>query len=83
MTQIKCNFCGSENYQPKKIDYLYQHQGKYLLVPNTAVEVCQDCGMIYYSAKVMKKIEQDFFSIYENKEKPDQYLSIPFKSFSY
>jgi YgiT-type zinc finger domain-containing protein len=82
MTKIKCNFCSSENYQPKKIDYLYQYQGKYLLIPNTPVEICQDCGMIYYPAKVMKKIEQDFFSIYENKEKPDQYLSIPSKSFS-
>lgn len=48
---IKCNYCGSESYQEKRIEYLYSHKGKYLLVPNTPVEVCSNCGMIYYAAR--------------------------------
>lgn len=81
MTKMKCNVCGSEKCDHREIDYLYHYQDKYLLVPNTPVEICQNCGTIYYAAKVMKKIEHYFFSIYENQEKPDKYLSIPSKSF--
>ncbi|WP_199301774.1 type II toxin-antitoxin system MqsA family antitoxin [Sphaerospermopsis sp. FACHB-1194] len=61
MREIKCNFCGSPHYEQRQIDYLYRHQGQYLLVPNTPVQICLDCGMIYYDAKILKKIEQYFF----------------------
>ncbi len=50
-------------YEERRIEYLYSHKGKYLLVPNTPVEVCGNCGMVYYDAAVLKKIEQPFFSI--------------------
>ncbi|NBD32509.1 MAG: YgiT-type zinc finger protein, partial [Cyanobacteria bacterium] len=52
MTDIKCNTCGSQQFEEQKVDYLYHYQGKYLLVPNTPVEVCLNCGMLYYDAKV-------------------------------
>lgn len=81
MNQIKCNFCRSEYYEERRIDYLYHHKGKYLLVSNTPVEVCSNCGMVYYDAQVLKKIEQLFLSIHNNQEEPDKYLSIPTKSF--
>jgi len=42
MQEIHCNFCGSSNTEQRRIDYLYSHQGKYLLVPNTPVEICAD-----------------------------------------
>ena len=47
--------------EERKINYLYSHQGEYLLVPNTPVEICRDCGMIYYDAAVLKEIERRFF----------------------
>ncbi|MFH1927848.1 MAG: YgiT-type zinc finger protein, partial [Chloroflexota bacterium] len=46
MRKVQCNFCGSDRYEERRIEYLYSHKGKYLLVPNTPVEVCLDCGMI-------------------------------------
>jgi len=61
MKKVKCNFCSSGQYEECRIDYLYTYRGNYLLVPNTPVEICLDCGMIYYDAKVLKKIEQTFF----------------------
>ncbi len=80
MTEIKsCNICGSQDYEQRHIDYLYSHKGQYLLVPNTPVEICLHCGMIYYDAKVLKQIEKHFFAIYQEQEKPDQYISIPTK----
>ncbi len=79
MQEIHCNFCGSSNTEQRRIDYLYSHQGKYLLVPNTPVEICADCGMIYYDAVVLKEIEHHFFAIQQQSEEPDEYLQIPTK----
>lgn len=75
--KVKCNFCGSEQYEERRVEYLYSHKGKYLLVPNTPLEVCVNCGMIYYEAAVLKEIERRFFAIQENTEKPDRYIQMP------
>ncbi len=82
MKTIKCNFCGSNRYQERKIEYLYSYKGKYLLVPNTPVEICLDCGMVYYDALVLKEIERQFFAIESKTEKPDSYIEIPTKTYS-
>lgn len=74
---VKCHSCGSENCEERRIEYLYSYKGKYLLVPNTPVEVCLDCGMIYYDAAVLKEIERRFFAIHQNLEKPDRYIQMP------
>jgi YgiT-type zinc finger domain-containing protein len=75
--KVRCNFCGSEQYEERRIEYLYSHKGKYLLVPNTPVEVCVNCGMIYYDAAVLKEIERRFFAIQSNTEQPDRYIQMP------
>ncbi|HZG37139.1 MAG TPA: type II toxin-antitoxin system MqsA family antitoxin [Nodosilinea sp.] len=80
MRDIKCNTCGSADYEERRITYLYSHQGQYLIVPNTPVEICSDCGTVYYSAEVLKNIERQFFAIRNNTETPDQYLQVPVKS---
>ncbi|MEW6685701.1 MAG: type II toxin-antitoxin system MqsA family antitoxin [Candidatus Edwardsbacteria bacterium] len=76
-----CNFCGSDRYEERRIEYLYSHEGKYLIVFNTPVEVCLNCGMVYYDATVLKEIERRFFAIYSKAEKPDRYLEVPAKEF--
>ena len=73
----KCNFCGGVEHEERRTDYLYSYKGNYLLVPNTPVEVCQTCGMMYYPAKVLKEIEGHFFDIQKKKIEPDNYLEIP------
>ena len=82
MNEKKCSFCGSTRYEERKIDYLYQYQGEYLLVPDTPVEVCLDCGMIYYAAKVLKEIEEHFLAIKAKTEQPDRYIEMPSKEFT-
>ena len=79
MRTVTCNFCGSDQYEERRIEYLYSHKGKYLLVPNTPVEVCFNCGMVYYDASVLKKIEQHFFEIHQKTEEPDSYIEMPTK----
>jgi len=77
MVETKCSSCGSAECEQRRTDYLYSYKGNYLLVPNTPVEICQSCGMVYYEASVLKEIEDRFFSIQRKHEAPDQYLEIP------
>lgn len=72
-----CNCCGSDKYEERRTDYLYSHEGKYLLVPNTPVEVCSNCGMVYYSGPILEEIERRFFAIQNATEKPDRYIEMP------
>lgn len=81
MRQVTCNFCGSGQYEERKTEYLYSYAGKYLLVPNTPVEVCSNCGMVYYEATVLKEIERRFFAIDKKTEEPDRYIEIPEKAY--
>lgn len=62
--------CGVSTSKMSEIR-VYSCRGKYLLVPNTPVEICINCGMIYYDAAVLKEIERRFFAIQENTEKPE------------
>lgn len=82
MRTVACNFCGSNQYEERRIDYLYSHQGQYLLVPNTPVEICRNCGMVYYDAAVLKKNEHHFFAIHRHAEAPDCYIQMPTKAYS-
>jgi YgiT-type zinc finger domain-containing protein len=77
MSNSRCNFCGSERFQERRIEYLYSHGGAYLLVPNTPVQACVACGMIYYDATVLKEIERRFFAIQEKREAPDRLIEMP------
>jgi YgiT-type zinc finger domain-containing protein len=77
MEKKRCNSCGSTENKQRRTDYLYSYKGNYLLVPNTPVEICQNCGMVYYDAGVLKEIENHFFAIQRKNEVPDHYLEIP------
>ncbi|MDZ7761561.1 MAG: type II toxin-antitoxin system MqsA family antitoxin [Desulfovermiculus sp.] len=73
----KCNFCGSSFCETRRVDYLYSYKGNYLLVQDTPVEVCQECGMLYYEASVLKEIERSFFAIQKKEKNPGNYIEIP------
>ncbi|WP_084605192.1 type II toxin-antitoxin system MqsA family antitoxin [Desulfonatronum thioautotrophicum] len=77
MKNNKCHFCSCLEYDQRKVDYLYSYKGNYLLVPNTPVEVCVNCGMLYYDAKILKAIEKQFFAVQNKTKNPDCYFEIP------
>jgi len=79
--RIQCSSCGSGRYEERRIEYLYSRKGKYLLVPNTPVEVCLNCGMVYYDAAVLKEIERRFLAIQSKIEEPDRYIEMPAKAY--
>lgn len=73
----KCPFCGHSHFDEERTDYLYSHAGDYLLVPNTPVLVCANCGMIFYEGAVLEEIERRFFAIQAHTETPDQIIQLP------
>ena len=80
--KMQCNSCGSDRYEERRIEYLYGHEGKYLVVPNTPVEICLNCGMICYDAAVLKEIEQHFLAIQNRTEQPDCYVEMPARAYA-
>ncbi len=77
MRDERCNFCGGGRFEQRRVEYLYSHNGKYLLVPDAPVTVCHSCGMVYYDAAVLKEIEGRFFAIQQNMEQLDRYIEMP------
>lgn len=82
MKQKKCNYCGSPEYEDRKTDYLYSYKGNYLLVPDTPAEICLNCGMLYYDAKVLKEIERRFFTIQKKQGEIETYIEIPMMNYA-
>ncbi len=78
----RCNFCGATEYEERRTEYLYTYKGNYLLVPNTPVEICTKCGMVYFEASVLKEIERRFFAIQKREEMPDTYIELPQVAFA-
>ena len=54
----QCPFCGSIDFEERRIEYLYSFEDEYLLISNTPVQVCLGCGMVYYDAAVLEEIER-------------------------
>ena len=81
MPDSRCSFCGHDRYEQRRLEYIYSHQGKHLLAPNTPVEVCLNCGMKYYAAAVLEEIERRFFAIENKTEQPDRYVQVPEKAY--
>lgn len=81
MNMTQCPYCGETRFAPKRVNYLYSHQSKFLLVPNTPAECCENCGMEFYAGDVVKEIERRFNAIHARQEEPDEVLQIPTKAF--
>lgn len=71
-----CNFCGNKNYRMKKVQYIYRHDDKYLIVNDVPCEECEYCGEQYFKAQSLKKIEADFDKIYISGKKPKKKIRV-------
>jgi len=80
--QKACNFCGNKNFRDKRVQYIYRHNGKLLIVDNVPCEECEYCGEQYFKAEVLKKIEKDFVDIYSNRKKLKKRIEVPVEEFS-
>ncbi len=76
MRSNRCNFCGRERFEERRTEYLYSHDGRYLIVPDAPVSVCLSRGAVYYEVSVLKEIERRFFAVQEHSEQPDRYIEV-------
>ena len=54
-----CSFCGNKNYINKKVQYIYRHNNRFLVINNVPCEECEYCGEQYFKANILKKIERE------------------------
>ncbi|MDZ7362261.1 MAG: type II toxin-antitoxin system MqsA family antitoxin [candidate division KSB1 bacterium] len=82
MQNSKCQFCGSEDFEERRVEYVYRRKGKYLIVRNVPCEVCLNCGERYYPADALLALEQRFKAIHEKHEQPKQTVEVPVEAFA-
>jgi YgiT-type zinc finger domain-containing protein len=77
----KCNFCGNKNFTEKKVQYIYRHDNKFLIVNDVPCEQCEYCGEQYFDGKVLRQIEEEFQHIYVYGKTPKQEVRVPIEKY--
>jgi YgiT-type zinc finger domain-containing protein len=77
----KCHFCGNKNFRQTKVQYIYKHNGKFLIMDEVPCEQCEFCGEQYFEGKILRQIEEEFNRIYVQGKKPIKELRIPIEPF--
>ena len=77
-----CNFCGNKHFQKRKVQYIYRHDEKFLVVNNVPCEECTYCGERYYEANALKHIEREFIDIQDGRKKVKTKVSVPIEDFA-
>lgn len=77
-----CNFCGNKNFREKHVQYIYRHNNQFLVVNNAPCEECEYCGEQYFKAESLKKIEEDFRSIYLSGKRAKTEVAVPIEEFT-
>ena len=71
-----CGICGSEMVS-KKIDYIDQNSGHFLIVRDVPVQECKENGHQFMHASVAKKIDQLFKMERQKALVPKEMVSVP------
>ncbi|MBU0699918.1 YgiT-type zinc finger protein [bacterium] len=77
-----CNFCGNKNFNSKQIQYIYKHNNRFLIVNDVPCEECEYCGEKYFKSHTLKKIEEDFLSVYSGSKKSREMITVPVEEFA-
>lgn len=77
-----CNFCGNKNFRETRVQYIYKHDGKMLIVDDVPCEQCAFCGEQYFKSEVLKKIENDFSEVYASGRKAKSQVLVPIEQFA-
>jgi len=76
-----CNFCGNKNFKETRVQYIYKHDGKMLIVDDVPCEQCEFCGEQYFKGEVLKKIENDYSEVYSARRKAKSQVLVPMEQF--
>ncbi len=76
-----CNFCGNKTFKEVTVQYVYKHDGQFMIVNDVPCEQCEYCGEQYFKSKVLKKIENDFVKVHSNRKKVKEEIRVPVEQF--
>lgn len=78
----KCLFCGNKNFTKSSVQYIYKHNGNFLLVNNVPCIQCEYCGEQYFEGKVLEKIEDDYEQLFvKGNKKALRTLNVPIEDY--
>ncbi len=72
-----CEYCQG-NLVEKRVTLHRQHKKNHILVENVPAGVCKKCGTRYYSANVLKTVQE----ILRGRKKQERKVSVPVYSLS-
>ncbi len=52
-----------------------------MLFENVPCEECTYCGERYFEAKILRRVEKDFFEVLERKKQPSRKIEMPVEVF--
>ncbi|MBF0609111.1 MAG: YgiT-type zinc finger protein [Magnetococcales bacterium] len=55
-----CSFCGNSSFIEKRVQYIYKHDDRFLIVNGVPCQECAFCREQYFGAAVLKKIREGF-----------------------
>ena len=76
-----CHFCGNKNFKKATVQYIYKHDDQFLIVNDVPCVQCEYCGEQYFEGKVLRKIEEEFQAIYQQRKKVKTELRVPVEQF--
>ena len=71
-----CEYCGGRIIE-KRVSLHKKYKKKYLLIEDIPAGVCKECGTRYYSANVLKTIEESI----KGRRKAEKEIVVPLYSF--
>ena len=77
----KCHFCGNKNFKGNKVQYIYRHKGKLLIMEDVPCLQCEYCGEQYFEGEVLKNIEREFNDIYSCGKEPKKEIVVPVENY--
>lgn len=67
-----CRFCQGA-VESTHIEHVHRWQGRLYILRNVPVEVCNQCGEVYFTPQALKSMD----AIVMGKEEPQEYREVP------
>lgn len=77
-----CHFCGNKNFKNNKVQYIYRHNDKFLIVNDVPCVQCEYCGEQYFRGDVLKKVEKEFNEIYSFGKEVKKEIPVPVEQYA-
>ena len=78
----QCTFCGHKHLSSKTTRYIYQKDEQMLVVGHVPCLECTFCGVQYFDAVVLEKIENDYKTVNYQQRQPQRIIQVAVEDFA-